>query len=164
MDIEPEEQVDLNNMEVDPDAILSLHELPAHGLAAMEKSGQLFHVVNAGAQTGDDLAHSFGHDKTLHVDASNWNLENLEDQIEILNRANQKPCRIVFSNLGEFRHQDAAVLEDFIKRYTADKVSSMFFVHDESGHTIPDTVMRKVLMQAQLCDANVLLEAITHGW
>ncbi len=147
---------------IDPDEILSLHRLPARGLEHMESTGRLFHVVNAGISSGDQLAEAFGNETTLLVDGGNYDQDNLNSQIKILNQGG-KSCRVVFSNLGEMHWKYAAEIEDLIERYQPDTVKSFWFVHDKDEQ-IPTPIMRKVLLQCRLADAATLLDAVAFGW
>jgi len=154
-----EELVDLSDMTVDPDEITFIHELPARGLSAMEESGRFFHVVDARPDAAQELTDSLGAKGTLLVNGGNWLPENLNDQIDVLNRT-VGPCRVVFRNLGSLLESHCWPIEEIMKHQG---VQSFWFVDDGSGD-IPLNIDHKVLMQAQMVDAATLLDAVAFGW
>jgi hypothetical protein len=155
-----DEVVDLSSMEVDPEAISSIHELPARGLAAMERAARIFHIVNALPRTGEELTNSFGPRRTLHVDSSNWEPEHIQHQIEVLNRTpGEGPTRVIFSNLGALRESHCWPIQELMRNRG---INSLWFVDD--GSDIPLNIDHKVLMEAEMIDSATLLDAVAFGW
>jgi hypothetical protein len=155
------EIVDLSDMEVDPEAITSIHALPAKGLEAMERMARIFHVVNARPSTGEELTNSLGVRNTLLVDGRNWDAGRLRDQIQILkDTANGKPVRVVFKNLGTLLESHCWPIQEIMKHRG---VNSLWFVDDGTGD-IPLNIDHKVLMEAEMVDSATLLDAVAFGW
>jgi hypothetical protein len=156
-----EELVDLSDMEVDPEAITSVHALPALGLDAMERMARIFHVVNARPGSGEELTNSLGVKNTLLVDGSNFTPEHLHSQIQVLkDTADGKPVRVVFRNLGALREAHCWPIQEIMKHRG---VNSLWFVDDGTGD-IPLNIDHKVLMEAEMVDSATLLDAVAFGW